>query len=293
MARMLVFLVLALAAIPAFAQPSQSEPLAPRSGSIILPEARAEIDLGEAYVFYGPRDARHILVDLWDNPASEADGILGLIMPSGTSPEARSWGAVVTWEEIGYVAADTARDADYDALLQEMQASVRAGNAQRRADGYPDVQLLGWAQRPAHDSVANVVTWGKEFTFFDGEPNTLHYDMRKLGRHGVLNLNMVGTVAQLPEIRAAAQDLGRRTQFDAGARYADFDAERDDVAGYGIAGLVATGAGVAIAKNVGVWAVLAKLAQPLGIALLFLAAALAAPVRRLFRRKSRENPATR
>ena len=261
--------------------------------AIALPEAQASIDLGSAYDFYGPADTRRILVEMWENPASEAEGVLGLIMPRGSSPAQRGWGAIVTWEDIGYVSSDTARDADYDALLGQIQAAVRSGNAGRRAGGYDNVQLLGWAQRPEHDSVANIVTWGKEFTFFDGEPNTLHYDLRVLGRNGVLSLNVVGSIEQLPEIRSAAQDLGRRTRFDPGARYADFDAERDEVAGYGIAGLVATGAGVAIAKNVGVWALFAKLLQPLGIALLILAAALATPVRRLFGKKDSSARATR
>ncbi|MGB3165475.1 MAG: DUF2167 domain-containing protein [Alteraurantiacibacter sp.] len=264
--------------------------LHPQSGRVELKEARATLNLGDAYSFYGPADARRIIVDIWENPPSEAEGVLGLVMPADTSPREEGWGAIVTWESIGWVASDEARDADYDELLREMQAAVRSGNAQRRADGFSDVQLLGWAQRPVHDSVANTVTWGRELTFFENEPNTLHYDMRVLGRSGVVSMNVVGTMPQLPEVRAAAADLGRRTQFDAGARYSDFDAERDEVAGYGVAGLVATGAGLAVAKNLGAFAVLAKLLQPLGIALLVLAAALATPFRKLFRRRE---PATR
>ncbi|VVT16843.1 DUF2167 domain-containing protein [Erythrobacter sp. EC-HK427] len=290
---LLCTLLLGWLAAPLHAQGVAGAPLSPRGGVIALPEAQASIDLGEAYDFYGPADTRRILVEMWENPAREAEGVLGLIMPRGSSPQQRGWGAIVTWEDIGYVSSETARDADYDALLGQMQAAVRSGNAGRRADGYTNVQLLGWAQRPEHDSVANTVTWGKEFTFFDGEPNTLHYDLRVLGRNGVLSLNVVGSIEQLPEIRSAAQDLGRRTRFDPGARYADFDAERDEVAGYGIAGLVATGAGVAIAKNVGVWALFAKLLQPLGIALLILAAALATPMRRLFGKKASDARATR
>lgn len=286
-------LLLSLLGTPLQAQSGASAPLSPRSGVITLPEAQASIDIGLAYDFYGPADTRRILVELWENPASEADGVLGLIMPRSSSPQERGWGAIVTWEDIGYVSSETARDADYDELLGQMQAAVRSANAGRRADGFSNVQLLGWAQQPEHDSVADTVTWGKEFTFFDGEPNTLHYDLRVLGRNGVLSVNVVGSIEQFPEIQTAARDLGRRVRFDPGARYSDFDADRDEVAGYGIAGLVATGAGVAIAKNVGVWALLAKLLQPLGIALLILAAALATPFRKLFGKKGEGEPATR
>jgi len=295
--RRLIIAILALVLIiaPANAQPVSGgmRALSPETGRVSLTEADAVVDLGDAYHFYGPADARTILVDMWENPPSEADGVLGIIMPADATPDQRSWGAIVTWEPIGWVASDDARDADYDGLLAQMQADARELNAQRRADGFPQVQIMGWAQEPQHDSVANTVSWGRELRFFDGGPHALHYDLRLLGRHGVLSMNVVGEMDQLPEIRAGAQDLSRRGVFNPGSRYSDFDEERDMVAGYGVAGLVATGVGVAVAKNVGVLALLIKLAQPIGIALLVLAAALITPFRKLFRRKPEQASVTR
>ncbi len=279
---------------PAAAQaPAAVASLKPESGSIALPEAEAELHLGEYYRFYGPSGARTILIDIWENPPAEADGVLGIIMPADATPDQRSWGAVVTWEPIGWVSGENARDADYEELLAQMQSATRALNPQRRAQGFPEVQIMGWAQEPRHDSVANTVSWARELRFFDGEPHTLHYDLRVLGRRGVLSMNVVGTMDQLDEIRTAGDDLSGRVTFNPGARYADFDAQRDNVANYGVAGLVATGVGVAVAKNVGVLAVLAKLLQPLGIALLILAAAIATPVRRLFGRTRPDGPVIR
>ena len=257
----------------------------PQTGQVELSRAQASIDLGDKFVFYGPGDTRTILVDNWENPPSEADGVLGMVMPAGTSPRDRAWGAIVTYEDIGWVSSDDARTADYGALLSKMQADAMRTNDLRRREGYPDVSVVGWAQEPRYDSVAHSVTWGRELGFQDGGANALHYDLRLLGRYGVLSLNMVGEMDQLAQMRAAAGDLAGRTSFDAGARYDDFDEARDEAAGYGIAGLVAAGAGAAVAKNIGVFAMLAKLAQPIGIALLVLAAALATPFRRLFRRK--------
>ena len=280
--RRLVIAILALVLIiaPASAQPVDGavRTLSPETGRIELTEADAVIDLGNAFQFYGSTDARTILVDIWENPPSEADGVLGIIMPAGATPDQRSWGAIVTWEPIGWVASDDARGADYDELLAQMQADTREGNAQRRAEGFPEVQIMGWAQEPQHDSVANTVSWARELRFFDGGPHALHYDLRLLGRYGVLSMNIVGEMDQLPEIRTGAEELTRRASFNAGSRYSDFDDERDTVANYGVAGLVATGVGVALAKNLGFWALLAKLAQPIGIVLLVLVAALITPV---------------
>ncbi|RJY08525.1 DUF2167 domain-containing protein [Aurantiacibacter aquimixticola] len=252
-----------------------------------LSAADARIALGPDLRFLPPADARRIVVDLWENPSTEADDILGMIVPESADAKSPEWGAVIRWEPIGHVAADTAREADYDALMDEMQAQVRAQNDKRREDGYTPVQLLGWAERPSYDSVSNTVTWARELRFFDGGENTLHYNVRILGRYGVLSMNIVAPMDRLAEVSTVAKQLSERTEFVPGARYADFDAERDEVAGYGVAGLVATGVGVAVAKNAGVFAVIAKLLQPLGIALLVLAAALAVPFRRWFGTKDR------
>ncbi|KLI63924.1 DUF2167 domain-containing protein [Aurantiacibacter marinus] len=291
----IAFLALVLIIAPANAQPSggDASSLSPETGRIALTEADAVIDLGSDYRFYGPSDAHNILVNMWGNPPSEAEGVLGIIMPANATPDQRSWGAIITWEPIGWVASDDARGADYDGLLAQMQADTRELNAQRRANGFAQVQVMGWAQEPQHDSVANTVSWARELRFFDGGQHTLHYDLRLLGRYGVLSMNAVGEMDQLAEIRAGAIALSRRASFNPGARYTDFDENRDMVAGYGVAGLVATGAGVAVAKNVGVLALLLKLAQPIGIALLVLAAALVTPFRKLFRRKTGQAPATR
>ncbi|GGD51782.1 DUF2167 domain-containing protein [Erythrobacter arachoides] len=287
--------LLAIAAALSLSAPAHAQGedgLRPQTGAVVLEQAQARMELGRDYAFYGPADTRRILVDIWGNPPAEADGVLGLVMPAGSSPREKSWGAVVTWEPIGWVSSEAMRSADTDALLARMQGETLRANDARRARGFPAVTLIGWAQAPRHDSVRHSVTWGRELAFADGGPNGLHYDLRLLGRRGVLSLDIVGEIDQLGEIRAAADDLATRVSFDPGARYADFDAQRDEAAGYGIAGLIATGAGVAVAKNVGLLAMLAKFAQPIGVALLVLAAALATPIRRWFRRR-RNEPARR
>jgi uncharacterized membrane-anchored protein len=71
-----------------------------------------------------------------------------------------------------------------------------------------------------------------------------------LGRHGVLELNAIAGLNQLPEIdRQTPQILGM-VDFKEGNRYADFDPKTDKVAEYGIAALVAGGA-LAVAAKAG------------------------------------------
>lgn len=248
--------------------------LQPVSGKVGLPEARATLDLGEDYIFYGKDDAAKILVNLWGNPPEAAEGVLGLVMPKGSSPASDAWGAVVTFEESGYVSDEDAATTDYDELLTAMQEGTNEANAARAEAGYPTIALVGWAERPAYDKATHSVVWAQNLRFSDGVTNTLNYDVRTLGRYGVLSLNLVSTMDKLGEVRVAAKQFAAHASFDSGARYGDFDPATDASAEYGIAGLIAAGAGVAAAKKLGllgtIGVFLVKFLKPIlvGVALL-------------------------
>ena len=63
-----------------------------------------------------------------------------------------------------------------------------------------------------------------------------------LGRKGVLVLNAVANMSQLPQIRREMRQVTAFSDFEAGNRYTDFDGSIDKTAEYGIAALVAGGA---------------------------------------------------
>jgi uncharacterized membrane-anchored protein len=67
---------------------------------------------------------------------------------------------------------------------------------------------------------------------------------------------MVDVMSNLPAVREAAKDLGATVKFNPGSRYADFNSSTDKLADYGLAGLVAAGVGVAVAKKAGLLAIL-------------------------------------
>lgn len=270
---------------------AQEIALSPQTGTVSIREAQASLELSEDYVFYDAADARRILTDVWGNSPADAQGVLGMVMRAGSTPHSDAWGAVVTFQRAGYVSDDDARDADYAAVLREMQVSTTAANATRRADGFGAVEVIGWAQVPRYDSVDHAVVWARELRF-EGEPvNTLNYDLRKLGRSGVLSINLVTTMPHLREIRDVADDLAQATAFDPGAQYDDFNAGTDETAGYGIAGLVAGGAGLAVAKKVGLVALLLQFLKPLLVGLTVLLGLFAGPIwRRLRSMRGRAEP---
>lgn len=287
--RPLVPLALALATVLPVPLSAQEEVrLDPRQGTIELAEADVVLELGDRYDFYGAYDARQIIVDIWENRPEQAEGVLGIIMPAGLSPREEGWGGLVTYGETGWISNEDARSADYDALLTEMQEQAAAENLERRSQGYPELEIVGWAQAPQYDSVGHAMIWARELEFSDSDTNALSYDLRMLGRRGVLSINFVSDIDQLPAIRTAARDIADAAQFADGARYDDYRAGQDESAGYGLAGLVASGAGLAVAKQFGALALLAKFAKPLLVGLGILLALFFAPIRRRFGRKKSE-----
>lgn len=90
--------------------------------------------------------------------------------------------------------------------------------------------------------------WAKRFRVEGETGETLNYDIRMLGRKGVLELNAIAPMDQLPTIDAQTPQILGMVDFKEGNRYADFDPKVDKVATYGLAALVAGGALAAAAK---------------------------------------------
>src|SRR5204863_2481944 len=137
---------------------------------------------------------------------------------------------------------------DYDDLLKQMQKGVARANVERKKEGYGTLQLLGWAAPPRYDAANHKLYWAKKLRFEGEDADTLNYNIRILGRRGVLELNAIANVQQFAEIDKQTPDILGMVDFREGSRYADFDPKKDKVAEYGVAALVAGGAMVAAAK---------------------------------------------
>jgi len=269
------------------------ERLDPKTGQIAIEDADATLDLGDQYVFYNEADTRDILVMLWGNPPGTADGVLGMVMPAGSSPLSDAWGAVISFEKTGYVSDDDAASTDYDELLENLQEGTRQSNDARKELGYPEITLVGWADSPVYDRTTHSVVWAQNLAFSDADANTLNYDVRTLGRYGVLSVNLVSSMDQLVEIREAAADFASHASFNEGARYQDFNPETDQKADYGIAGLIAGGAGAAaLAKKTGllgiIFAFLAKFGKFIIIGAIALFGVLWRPIKGFFSKDQEE-----
>jgi uncharacterized membrane-anchored protein len=255
--------------------------LHPQTGDIRLPEGNAVLHLGTDYYFLPADEARKVIVDGWGNPSDAATGVLGLVFAKGKTFMDDTWGAVITFQDSGYVADDDAQSTDYNALLSQLQAGEAENNAQRVREGFPAMHLVGWAEAPAYNPANHSVVWARNL-HVDGSPeNTLNYDVRLLGRRGVLSVNMITGMSQLPETRAAAAKFAHAVEFGSGERYADFQ-PGDAKAEYGVAGLVAGGVGLVVAKKAGLLAGILLFGKKFIILIIAFFGGIAAWFRKLF-----------
>lgn len=209
-----------------------------KNGTVTVPAANATLKLAPGYLYLDADEAQQVLT-MWGNPPDS--DVLGMILPQGKKSvmEDNTWAVVVTFSSDGYVSDEDAAKIDYDKMLKEMQEGTRDENASRKKAGYPTVDLVGWAAKPYYDKAANKLYWAKELKFEGNTENTLNYDIRVLGRKGYLSLNALATMHQLPTVEEGMKRVLTMTEFDQGARYADFNSSTDKVAKYGLAALVA------------------------------------------------------
>ncbi len=208
-----------------------------QTGKVTLRNGLATLNLPEGYRYLDPDQSDRVLVDLWGNPPGPKT--LGMIFPPNIQPTTEgSWVVVIRYEEEGFVKDDEADSINYSDLLKEMQESAKETNEERKKKGYDTVEIVGWAEQPSYDKAAHKLYWAKNLKFSDSAENTLNYDVRVLGRRGVLSLNAVSTMAKLTTVKADMKDVIGFVEFNEGNRYTDFNPNIDKVAAYGIGALI-------------------------------------------------------
>lgn len=211
-----------------------------QQGKINLPGGIATLDLPPNFRYLNPGDTERVLVEGWGNPPGQKS--LGMIVPAdvGLLSQA-SWGVIVTYDADGHVKDDDADAIKYDELLKEMQEGMEANNEERKKLGYAAMRLVGWAEKPHYDKASHKLYWAKELNTAGDAGNGLNYNIRVLGREGVLVLNAVAGMDQIDKIRTEMKQVTAFTEFTPGNTYADFNSTTDKTAEYGIAALVAGG----------------------------------------------------
>lgn len=250
-----------------------------KTGEIELGGGIASLHLNPAFRYLPPEDTARLLTEGWGNP--DGEGTLGMLLPTSVGPlDAGSFGVVITYEEEGHISDADADKIDYAEMLRTMKERTAKSNEERRKQGVSEVELVGWAEPPHYDAASHKLYWAKELAFKGGEEHTLNYDIRVLGRKGVLVLTAVSGMSQFDSVKHDMRDVVAFTDFKPGNTYAEFDPKVDKVAAYGLAALIAGG----IAAKTGLIAKLLALAIAGKKALVLVVIGAAAALRRLFRK---------
>jgi uncharacterized membrane-anchored protein len=221
------------------------ESLDKQTGEIKLPGAIATLNVPDEFYYLNSEDTKTVLVDIWGNmPGAKT---LGMLFPADMTPFDRdAWAVTIEYEEDGYISDEDANDIDYADLLRNMKKEVQAQSRERVKQGYESIELIGWAASPFYQPDTHKLYWAKEIKFGENEINTLNYNIRVLGRKGVLVLNFIAGMDKMEVVESKLETVLKLAEFDQGARYADFNPSVDKVAAYGLGALVA---GKVIAKT--------------------------------------------
>ncbi|RZL08364.1 MAG: DUF2167 domain-containing protein, partial [Rubrivivax sp.] len=213
---------------------------------------------------------------------SDSDRRLGLVFPKA---EGEGWMAVAQFEDSGYIKDDEARSWNVDDLFKSLKEGTQAANERRREQGFPEIEIIGWVEKPAYDAAAHRLVWSmsardKGASADDGA--NINYNTYALGRDGYITLNLITDLRKVAHDKQHAQTLLGALQFNDGKRYADFNASTDKTAEYGLAALVG---GVA-AKKLGLFALAAGLFAKFAKVILLGGIAILGVLTNVFKRKA-------
>jgi uncharacterized membrane-anchored protein len=256
-----------------------------QTGDILLPNKVATLHLEESYRYLDPAETSKLLV-AWGNPPDS--DTLGAVVPVGVDPFGdEGWAVIVTYIDDGHVDDADAKKIDYSDMLKDMKEGTHDANEQRNKAGYESVELVGWAEPPHYDELARKLYWAKELQFGSADVHTLNYDVRVLGREGVLSMNAVAGMPQLSSIERDMKDLLRIASFNEGFRYEDYKHGTDRLAAYGLGALVAGG----LAAKAGLFAKLGAMLLAMKKFIIMGLVALGAFLRKFFGgKKTAEGP---
>jgi uncharacterized membrane-anchored protein len=219
-----------------------------QTGEILLPNKVATLHLGERYRYLDAQETNRLLM-AWGNESDTSTQ--GAIIPADVDPmTAEGWAVILTYVNDGHVDDSDASEIDYEELMADMKEGTEEHNKARREAGFEAVHLIGWAEAPSYDAATKKLYWAKELEFGGSPTHTLNYDVRVLGREGVLSMNAVASMDQLAQIKTDMRPLIDVAEFSLGFRYAEFNEDTDRMAEYGLGALIAGG----VAAKLGLFA---------------------------------------
>jgi uncharacterized membrane-anchored protein len=179
----------------------------------------------------------------------------------------------------GYVPIDDWSEVDPNSLLKEISEATEETNEERRKRGIEEVHVTGWLKEPTLDKHTNTVYWAIEGEC-DNKSKFVNSIALRLCRYGFERVTWITQKESYASFGDHLDVMLHAHSFNPGYCYVDF-VKGDEVAGYGIAALVAATVGGKVAKATGLAIILKKAGTLIFAAI----AALFLKIKGIFNRK--------
>lgn len=203
--------------------------------------SRATITVPDGYLFLDRNATRTFLEENQNIPDGDELGTILRILPNDDY-----WFAVFSYSDTGHIDNSDRDSLDPDDLMESMKEGNRLGNEERRQRGWAPLTLVGWYKPPFYDRATDNLTWATRLTS-DDRP-VINHSVRLLGRTGLMSAQLVVDMSAIRVATTEFEEVLRGYSFNEGQRYAEFR-QGDKIAGYGLAALIAGGAGAAAVKT--------------------------------------------
>jgi uncharacterized membrane-anchored protein len=206
----------------------------------------AEVKVPANCRFTDASGAKQFMEATQNPPSGTEQGVL--LCRGAAATDSSFWFVVFEYNASGLVRDDDKSKLDQAALLRTIQRGTEAGNEERRRRGWGEIEVVGWQRAPYYDSLTHNLTWATRLRDKGsaGE-ESINHSVRLLGRGGVMNVDLVADPSQAETAVAAFDSILTDYAFIPGQRYSEWRAG-DKVAEYGLAALIAGGAGAAAVK---------------------------------------------
>ena len=200
--------------------------------------AEAELVVPEGLLFTDGDGARRVL-EMSQNLTSGTE--LGMVSATDFS-----WQVFFQYDASGYVKDDEKDNLDADAALENYKEGIAAGNEERERRGWGKLELVGWHKPPFYDPKTNNLTWS--LLIRSGDHQNVNWSTRLLGRGGIMNVDLVLSPEKVDAVLPEFEKLIEGFHYVPGKTYGEFRSG-DKIAEYGLAALVAGGAGAVAFKT--------------------------------------------
>lgn len=174
----------------------------------------------------------------------------------GPLAEDQDWFVYFDYYDSGHIKNAEKEKIKPDKILKEIQEGTEASNEDRAASN--QIFVTGWDVEPYYDKDTHNLTWSLMLEDNEKRP-FVNYQVKLLTREGYISMILVTASESRKEASdILSNEILTKLSIVQGERYEDFDESTDKVAEMGLTGLILGGAGLAVAKKVGLLLLLKK-----------------------------------